>query len=259
VPQGDDRVIAARRLWGVAGSWPPPFSVNVRVGGIEPGRVEVHGRYSVSNSAHAAVEYVFESGSAVSHVTLRLIRDVGQWRMRVAAPLEIRVGVSRLTVNLWRERYATGGIAALVGEPRSGERQTYDYLRHSTPTLFAAPEVATGKVTDTCDPRHPHQEFLRFLTQVAKAYPSGAAASGAGQPRHPPTPHGPRLVGAHPTDHAALHPPPRGRQRPHHRHSSFIDGWNERRHPLTWTRTANQILEHVELKKREKLHSRDTR
>jgi hypothetical protein len=29
--------------------------------------------------------------------------------------------------------------------------------------------VATGKVVDACLPRH--QEFLRFLKQVAKAYP----------------------------------------------------------------------------------------
>jgi transposase len=31
--------------------------------------------------------------------------------------------------------------------------------------------VATGKVVDACLPRHRHQEFLRFLKQVAKAYP----------------------------------------------------------------------------------------
>jgi transposase len=45
------------------------------------------------------------------------------------------------------------------------------YIRHGTTTLFAALEVATGKVTDACMPRHRHQEFLRFLKQVAKAYP----------------------------------------------------------------------------------------
>jgi hypothetical protein len=38
-------------------------------------------------------------------------------------------------------------------------------------TLFAALEIATGKVTDVCYPRHRHQEFLRFLKQAAKAYP----------------------------------------------------------------------------------------
>ena len=43
--------------------------------------------------------------------------------------------------------------------------------RHGTTTLFAALEVATGRVTDACYPRHRHEEFLRFLKQVAKAYP----------------------------------------------------------------------------------------
>jgi transposase len=51
------------------------------------------------------------------------------------------------------------------------EKQTHDYVRHGTTTLFAALEVATGKVTDACYPRHRHEEFLRFLKHVAKTYP----------------------------------------------------------------------------------------
>jgi transposase len=51
------------------------------------------------------------------------------------------------------------------------EKQTHDYVRHGTTTLFAALEVATGKVTDACYPRHRNEEFLKFLKQVAKAYP----------------------------------------------------------------------------------------
>src|SRR3982750_2379942 len=48
---------------------------------------------------------------------------------------------------------------------------SFDYVRHGTTTLFAALEVATGKVTDVCAERHRHQEFLAFLRQVARAYP----------------------------------------------------------------------------------------
>jgi len=55
--------------------------------------------------------------------------------------------------------------------PGSAERHTSDYIRHGTTTLFAALEVATGKVTDACTERHRHQEFLAFLKQVAAAYP----------------------------------------------------------------------------------------
>jgi transposase len=55
--------------------------------------------------------------------------------------------------------------------PGLPEKATHDYVRNGTTTLFAALEVATGKVTDACYPRHRHTEFLRFLRQVANAYP----------------------------------------------------------------------------------------
>src|SRR3954462_11902918 len=55
--------------------------------------------------------------------------------------------------------------------PGLPEKASHDYVRHGTTTLFAALEVATGKVTDACYPRHRHEEFLKFLKQVAKAYP----------------------------------------------------------------------------------------
>jgi transposase len=55
--------------------------------------------------------------------------------------------------------------------PGRVERRTHDYLRHGTTTLFAALEVATGRVTDACQPRHRHSEFLGFLKLVARAYP----------------------------------------------------------------------------------------
>ena len=55
--------------------------------------------------------------------------------------------------------------------PGLPEKATHDYVRHGTTTLFAALEVATGKVTDACYPRHRHEEFLRFLKHVAKTYP----------------------------------------------------------------------------------------
>src|SRR3954453_20691871 len=55
--------------------------------------------------------------------------------------------------------------------PGLPEKATHDYVRHGTTTLFAALQVATGKVTDACYPRHRHEEFLRFLNQVAKASP----------------------------------------------------------------------------------------
>src|SRR3712207_5938163 len=55
--------------------------------------------------------------------------------------------------------------------PGRPEVASFDYVRHGTTTLFAALEVATGRVTDACTERHRHQEFLTFLRQVAAAYP----------------------------------------------------------------------------------------
>src|SRR4051795_4663296 len=55
--------------------------------------------------------------------------------------------------------------------PGHPEGASFDYVRHGTTTLFAALEVATGKVTEACTDRHRHQEFLAFLKQVAAAYP----------------------------------------------------------------------------------------
>jgi transposase len=51
-------------------------------------------------------------------------------------------------------------------------RRPHDYKRHGTATLFAALEVATGKITaDGCYARHRHQEFLAFLKKAAAARP----------------------------------------------------------------------------------------
>src|SRR6266542_555642 len=55
--------------------------------------------------------------------------------------------------------------------PGRPQRRTHDYVRHGTTTLFAAVEVATGRVTVTCSPHHRHVEFLAFLRLVARAYP----------------------------------------------------------------------------------------
>jgi transposase len=48
---------------------------------------------------------------------------------------------------------------------------THDYKRNGTTTLFAALDVATGKVIGRCLKRHRHQEFLRFLREVDRATP----------------------------------------------------------------------------------------
>lgn len=46
------------------------------------------------------------------------------------------------------------------------EGVTHDYIRHGTTTLFAALDVASGKVLTQCKARHRHQEFLSFLRHI---------------------------------------------------------------------------------------------
>lgn len=55
--------------------------------------------------------------------------------------------------------------------PGQAERRTHDYVRNGTTSLFAAPDVATGRVIGQCSRRHRHQEFLRFLKLVDTKLP----------------------------------------------------------------------------------------
>jgi transposase len=55
------------------------------------------------------------------------------------------------------------------------ERQTHDYRRHGTTTLFAALNVLEGTVIAQCQPRHRHQEFLHFLNRIERSVPKRRA------------------------------------------------------------------------------------
>ena len=61
-------------------------------------------------------------------------------------------------------------------KPGQVERHTHDYKRNGTTHLFAALEVATGKVTTQTRARHTAADFLAFLRQIERAYPEGELA-----------------------------------------------------------------------------------
>jgi len=154
--------------------------------------------------------------------------------------------------------------------PGRPEQQTNDYKRHGTTTLFAALEIATGKVTDACKPRHRHQEFLTFLKQVAKAYPRvqlHVVCDNYATHKHPAVrawlAKNPRVT---------LHFTPTScswlnlvecffsiitRQAIRRGTytsvtdlteaiQAYIDGWNEHAHPFTWTKTADELLDKIQ-------------
>src|SRR6266700_1035891 len=56
--------------------------------------------------------------------------------------------------------------------PGLPEQRTSDYERHGTTSLFAALDIATGKVIGSCHRRHRHQEFLKFMEVLETALPA---------------------------------------------------------------------------------------
>jgi transposase len=151
-------------------------------------------------------------------------------------------------------------------QPHLIERRSHDYVRHGTSTLFAALDVATGKVTARMAPRHRQQEFLTFLRQIARAYPDqdlhlimdnyaahkapAVKAWLAANPRiavHFTPTHASwmNMVEAwfSMAERQAIH---RGTYRSvrelNAKIRAYIDGWNDRAHPFTWTKTADEIL-----------------
>lgn len=157
--------------------------------------------------------------------------------------------------------------------PGLPESATHDYVRHGTATLFAALEVATGKVTEQVFDRHRHQEFLRFLKRVAKAHPRRhlhIVLDNYGTHTHPVVQ---EWLERHPRIH--LHFTPTGASwlnmveiffaiitKQAIRRGSFssvkdlvaairrfIDAWNERCEPFQWTREADELIRKATRKK----------
>jgi transposase len=55
--------------------------------------------------------------------------------------------------------------------PGIPERRTHDYVRNGTTNLYAALDVASGKVIADLTPRHRAEEFRRFLNLIDKSVP----------------------------------------------------------------------------------------
>ena len=55
--------------------------------------------------------------------------------------------------------------------PGQPARRSHDYTRHGTTSLFAALDIATGRIIGECYPRHRAAEFRRFLDMIESNVP----------------------------------------------------------------------------------------
>lgn len=146
-------------------------------------------------------------------------------------------------------------------------RQSFDYVRHGTTSLFAALELTTGTVISALKRQHRHQEFLQFLRTIDRNTPADLDLHLIldNYSTHK-TPAVQAWLLAHPRFH--LHFTPTGAswlnlverffaeitvkliRRGVHRSvpaleediRAWIEHWNNDPRPYVWTRTADEIL-----------------
>ncbi len=150
------------------------------------------------------------------------------------------------------------------------EGVTHDYERHGTTTLFAALDIANGKVITECKRRHRHQEYLSFLKHVDENVPRElhihAVVDNYATHKHPKVK---RWLATHPRWHVHYTPTYGSwlnqveiwfnliTQRAIRRGTfksvkdlidnieRYVRNYNAHSHPFIWTATADSILEKI--------------
>jgi transposase len=154
--------------------------------------------------------------------------------------------------------------------PTTPARRSHDYVRNGTSSLFAALDVASGKVISAMHRRHRHQEFLKFLKTIDRNVPATLdvhlVCDNYGTHK---TPEIKRWLLRHPRFHLHLTPThsswlnlverwfaeltTRKLRRSAHRSVAeleadirgWVDAWNEDPKPFVWTKTADEILDNL--------------
>ena len=154
--------------------------------------------------------------------------------------------------------------------PTTPARRSHDYVRNGTTSLFAALDVASGKVISSMHRRHRHQEFLKFLRTIDRTVPAELDVHLIcdNYATHN-TPAIKTWFLRHPRFH--LHFTPtysswlnlverwfaeltnRKLRRSAHRSvadlesdiTAWIQAWNEDPRPFVWTKTADEILDNL--------------
>lgn len=150
--------------------------------------------------------------------------------------------------------------------PNLPARQTHDYRRHGLTSLYAALEVASGRVLGECSERHTGTDFLRFLKTVYRNYRGRELHVILDNSSTHSTPDVRQWLEKHPT--VRFHFTPTGASwlnmveawfgiltrksvrrgsfisvKDLIRHiSNYIDHWNERPTPFVWTKDPAEII-----------------
>jgi len=152
--------------------------------------------------------------------------------------------------------------------PGMPARQTYDYKRNGTTTLFAALEVATGLVISELHRQHRAAEWKKFLHAIDQAVPAGLDVHiVADNYATRKTPAIQAWLAARPRFHMHFTPTSSSwlnqverwfgeltakmLRRGAHRSvqaletgiRAWISNWNDDPRPFVWTKTADEILE----------------
>jgi transposase len=154
--------------------------------------------------------------------------------------------------------------------PGTPERATHDYKRHGTSSLYAALDLATGKVIGSLHNRHRAIEFHKFLQTIDQQVPRHLAVHIVldNSSTHK-TPKIQRWLAAHPRFHLHFTPTSsswinlverwfaeltnkklrRGAYRSVRALNAdirdWIETWNENPRPYVWAKTAEQILDAI--------------
>ena len=154
--------------------------------------------------------------------------------------------------------------------PGTPQRATHDYTRHGTTNLYAALDIASGKVISQLTARHRAIEFKRFLDHVDRQVPAGLDLHVIcdNSSTHK-TPAIQRWLVRHPRVHLHFTPTysswlnlverwfaeltSKWLRRGSHRSvaeltasiQSWVDTWNQEPRPVVWTKTADEILDTI--------------
>jgi transposase len=154
--------------------------------------------------------------------------------------------------------------------PTTPQRASHDYVRNGTVDLFAALEIATGKVITDIRPSHTSDEFIKFLNKLNRNVPKDLQVHVIldNLSTHK-TPKVQAWLLRHKRFHFHFTPTygswmnlverwfsaltTKKLQRSAHRNikeltadiDAWADAWNEDPKPFVWTKTAEQILERL--------------